>query len=363
VIAHATASLLTYRLDAPVGGSGVASVDLVIVDLADSDGATGLGFTYVLGGGGAATVLAAAREQIERHVRHQPVIPPASLWRRIAAGFNRTGGGPNMLALAAIDVAAWDLEARRRGVPLGVAMGGVSRAVPVYGSGGFTASQQPAEAAAVAAQHAARGLRAVKPRVRGARSDAALLEAVRAAVPDHVHVMADANEKCDLASAHRLLACASDLGVLFVEEPLPSTAVHGYRAIAVSGGAPVATGEHLQGRSAFLPFITERLAAVVQPDLAMAGGLTPMLEVAAIAGAFDLAVSPHFLPGLFAHLAAAVPAVTWLEDFPLLEPLFDGWPDVSPAGTVEPRNVPGHGLTIDEGTRRRFAAGGDPRPT
>jgi L-alanine-DL-glutamate epimerase-like enolase superfamily enzyme len=354
-IQSAAASLLHYRLEKPVGGSGVASIDLVIVDLVDSDGATGLGFSYVLGGGGSETVLAAAREQIARHVINQPLIPPAAVWRRISAGFNRTGGGPNVLALAAIDVAFWDVDARRRGIPLGVAMGGMTRAVPVYGSGGFAPAQSANEAADVAARHAARGLGAVKPRVAGTRADAGLLEAVRAAVPARVHVMADANEKCDLPSAHWLLACAKDLGLLFVEEPLPAAAIEGYRALAAADGAALATGEHLQGRASFLPFITERLVAVVQPDLAMAGGLTPILEVAALCDAFDIAVSPHFLPGLFAHVAAAAPAVTWLEEFPLFEPLFDGWPDLSAHGTLEARNAPGHGLTLDDAMRRRFA--------
>ena len=83
----------------------MSSVDVVVVDLVDSDGVAGLGFTYVIGGSGA-TVLAAAREQIAQHVLGRPSLPPQALWRTIAAGFGRTGLGPNLLALAAIDVAA-----------------------------------------------------------------------------------------------------------------------------------------------------------------------------------------------------------------------------------------------------------------
>jgi len=330
----------------------VSTVDVILVDLIDSDAVTGLGFSYVIGGGGG-TVLAAARELLEQHVLRRPSLQPQALWRKVASGLNRSGLGPNLLALAAIDVAMWDLESRRRSVPLGVAMGGAPRPVAVYGSGGFTASQSPAEAAEAAAAQASRGLGAVKPRVRGARSDDALLSAVRAAVPSSVHVMADANEKCDLAGALWLTAAAKTHGVLFVEEPLPADAVEGYRTLAGSGGAPVAVGEHLQGR-AFHPFIAERLTAVVQPDLAMAGGLTPILEVSTLCGMFGLSVSPHFLPGLFVHLAAATPAVTWLEEFPLLEPLFDGWPETSSEGTMMPREAAGHGLIVPTDVRRRL---------
>jgi hypothetical protein len=66
-------------------------------------------------------------------------------------------------------------------------------------------------------------------------------------------------------------------------------------------------------------------------------------------------VSPHFLPGLFVHVAAVSPAIVWLEQFPLLEPLFDGWPQLSPDGTMSPRDVTGHGLTMPQDIRRRLA--------
>jgi L-alanine-DL-glutamate epimerase-like enolase superfamily enzyme len=144
--------------------------------------------------------------------------------------------------------------------------------------------------------------------------------------------MFDANEKCDLASARVLLDAARDEGALFVEEPLPAGAVEGYRALARAGGAAVAAGEHLQGRQAFHAFLSERLVAVIQPG-----------------------VAPHFLPGLFVHLGAAAPAVTWLEDFPLLEPLFDGWPETQRDGTMAPRDVPGHGISLSAANRRQFA--------
>ena len=356
-IDRAEAVLLHYRLDKPVGGSGVSAVDVVVVDLADSDGAVGWGFTYVIGGQGGAVVLEAARGQLDRHVRGQERVPPPALWRRIAAGFNRTGPGPNMVALAAVDVAAWDLESNRRGIPLAEALGGAARHVPVYGSGGFTAVQSPEAAAETAAAHAARGLGAVKPRARGrGGEDIRVMEAVRSVLPDGVDMMLDANEKCDLVAARRLLGAAREHGVLFVEEPLPADAIEGYRALASSGGAPVAAGEHLQGRTAFLPFLSERLVSVIQPDLAMAGGLTPVVEVARLAEAFDVGVAPHFLPGLFVHVAAAAGAVTWLEEFPLLEPLFEGWPEVREDGRMAPRDAPGHGLVLEDAVRRMYQA-------
>ena len=349
----ARASLLTYKLPQAVGGSGVAAVDVIVVDMIDKDGARGLGFSYVLGGNGG-VAFKAAQEQVTRFVDGQTLPPPPALWRRIAASFNRTGAGPNLIALAAIDVAAWDLFARRQQNPMGVAMGGELRALPVYGSGGFNTVQPPEKAADVAAEQAARGLTAVKPRVKGARSDADVIAAVRAAIPTSVQIMADANEKCDLPSALRLMAMARDHGLLFVEEPLPAHSVEGYRMLAASASAAIATGEHLQTRASFLPFISERIAAVIQPDLAMIGGLTPVLELATLAESFDAIVSPHFLPGLFTQVAAAAPAMRWLEEFPLLEPLFDGWPEIDTKGDLVATSSPGHGLTLNERYRQKI---------
>jgi L-alanine-DL-glutamate epimerase-like enolase superfamily enzyme len=344
-IARADARIHAFKLDKPVGGSGVAAVDVLLVELTDSDGATGLGFSYVLGGG-ANAVLAAAQDQVAKYAAGQQLIPPQALWRKVASGFNRTGLGPNVIALAALDVAMWDLWAKRQNLPLYAAMGGAARAVDVYGSGSFNATQSPQEAVASALPQVERGLRALKPRVKGARSDAALLEAVRKAVPDHVHLMTDANEKCDLASARWLLACARDQGLLFVEEPMPAYAIEGYRTLAAAEPGLVASGEHLQGAHSFQPFIAERLVNTIQPDLAMVGGLTPVLDMCAVASSFDIALSPHFLPGLFVHLACASTCVQWIEEFPLLEAMFDGWPETDGQGRMTPRDVPGHGLTL-----------------
>jgi L-alanine-DL-glutamate epimerase-like enolase superfamily enzyme len=354
-IADARAELWRYRLAAPVGGSGVASVDVLIVTLADAGGRTGFGFSYVLGGRDALP-LTAATGLLERFLTGRPAVHPEVRWREIAASFNRTGAGPYGTALAAIDVAAWDLYAKTLGVPLGVAMGGAARAVPVYGSGFFYAGQDPDEAAAVAVDYVRRGVRAVKPRAAGDPRDAPLLRAVAAAA--NVPLMVDANEKCTPLAAARLVRAAADVGALFVEEPLPAYDLAAYRTLARGAGVPLATGEHLRTLAEAAPFVVEGLCAVIQPDLAAMGGLTPCLRVARFAEACGAEVAPHFLPGLFVHVAAAAPNVTWLEDFPLLEPLFAGLPLMAADGTIVLRDVPGHGLTPADGAREAYRLSG-----
>jgi L-alanine-DL-glutamate epimerase-like enolase superfamily enzyme len=351
-IVSAKAEILELRLDKPVGGSGVAQVDVVIVDISDEEGTTGLGFTYALGGGGS-VALECARTQLDKIVCGQQLAHPSALWGTVASTFNRTGYGPNLIALAAIDLAAWDLYSKRLKVPLASALGGVPRPIRLYGSGGFTATQTAIEAAHVADGYVERGFQAVKPRVQGKISrDSEVLRAVRHTIGDSVAMMVDANEKCDLVSAKQLLFLALDHNVSFVEEPLPAQALSAYRALSAHAPVAIATGEHLQTVAEFLPYFCEGLAAVVQPDLAMMGGITPIMKLCTLAEAFNVAVSPHFLPGLFVHVAASNTSIRQLEDFPLIEPLFEGWPTCDAQGQVTPGTECGHGLRLQRSRRQ-----------
>jgi L-alanine-DL-glutamate epimerase-like enolase superfamily enzyme len=354
-IERADAELWRFHLPVAVGGSGVRSVDLLTLELETDEGRRGLGFSYVIGGADDLP-LAALRVLLERHVAGARVDHPERVWAAIAAGFNRTGGGPYRTALAAIDVACWDLYARVAGVPIGIAMGGAPRRVAAYGSGGFTAHQPPDEAAAVARAHAARGLTAVKPRAAGSPADRELLRAV--ADVEGVALMVDANVRCTPERADELVRAAAETGALFVEEPLPAGDVGGYRRLARSAPVPLACGEHLRTLAAVEPFLHDRLCAFIQPDLQAMGGLTPCLAVARRAAACGIAVAPHFLPGLFVQLAAAAPNLTWLEEFPLLEPLFRGLPQPGPDGAYALPPVAGHGLELDDDARAAYRIAG-----
>ena len=353
-ISHANVELWRFPLAAATGGSGVTSVDIVVVDLESNDGVKGTGFSYVLGSGIGEVVCAATSQLLTRFVAGQPLIPPPALWRRLVESLNRTGRGLSLLGITAIDVAAWDLWAKLRDEPLCLALGGAPRKVPVYGSGGFGPQQAPEKAAEHALNYAGQGYSAVKLRLSGEVSDLERLRAVRDALPPNVHMMADVNEKCDLDKALWLARACAEFGLLWLEEPLPSGNIQGYATLAAASPVAIATGEHLQGAVELAPFLKDCSCAVVQPDLAMMGGITECLRVATIAEYYGLVVAPHFLPSLFVSLAAAAPGVRWLEHFPLLEPLFSNPVEPAADGTLLPPLVPGHGLDWANGARSEF---------
>jgi L-alanine-DL-glutamate epimerase-like enolase superfamily enzyme len=224
----------------------------------------------------------------------------------------------------------------------------------VYGSGGYTPSQDPEEAAEIAAAQGAAGFPLVKLRLVGDRNDEGRIKAVRDALPETVDIAADANEKCDLARAKWLARICADHGLVWLEEPLPAYEYTAQAALARSAPIAIATGEHLQGLSECMPLFESGACAIVQPDFSAMGGISECLRVSLVAEAFGICSAPHFLPGLFVHLAAAAPNVTWLEDFPLLEPLFDIDVRIDERRRMTPGDRPGHGFVLSEAARKEY---------
>lgn len=351
----ADAAFLYLPLKSATGGSGLTGVEVIAVDLTDAEGRTGVGFSYALKGGGRLAV-AAARELAAEHVLGKPADAPMATWRAMDAALNRLGRGLHYLAMAAIDVALWDLHAKQRDITLAAALGGRARRLPVYGSGGFTPTQSPEEAAENAVALIDRGFPLVKPRLNGNRADIARVQAVRDAIPYEADVCVDVTEKTDLNRALWLADALAEIGCLWFEEPLAAHDYAGYAALARTARVPLATGEHHQGTREVMPLFQAGAVSVIQPDLAMMGGITECLRVAWQAEHFGVSVGPHFLPALFVHVASAAPNVTWLEDFPLLEPMFDIDVDVDDKQRMAPGSRPGHGLLWADGARAEFAA-------
>lgn len=352
-IANVNAELWVFPLLGPTGGSGITAVDIIVVDLEDSDGNTGTGFSYVLGGGGS-TVAVACRDLLNRFIVAQTIVPPQIFWRRMAGSLNRLGRGYGYIAIAAIDVAIWDLYSKRLDMPLYEALGGTARTLPVYGSGGFSPMQDPDSAVERSLEYVDMGCTAIKLRVAGQAADWNRIRAVADALPDGVDILADANEKCDLARAQWLVNTLADVNALWLEEPLPAHDTYGFIKLASTSPIPIATGEHHQGVVEIAPLLRSGAVSIVQPDLAMMGGITECLRVASLAEHYNVVVSPHFLPSLFIHVAGAAPSIRWMEDFPLLEPLFDKPVGIDSDGNITPPETPGHGIFWADGAREEF---------
>jgi L-alanine-DL-glutamate epimerase-like enolase superfamily enzyme len=337
------------------GGSGSTAVDLVLTTLTDSDGATGLGFTFGLTGGAGATRYLIDND-LSALVRGSRLDHWPATWEAAWALTHRLGRGHALPALSALDLAVHDLEAKRRGLPLYRHLGAHHDTVEIYGSGRATHGMDIGELIAGTRQYLDEGFRAVKLRAGalGVEEDLARVAAVRTAVGDRVRLMVDCNERLDFPTALWFAQRLRDLDVYWLEEPLRSDDIEGHRRLADQTGVAVAVGEHLLGRFEFAQYVRQGAASVLQPDPPLCGGVTEWRRISTIAQVGSAYLAPHFLPELNVHLALAVPNCPYVEHFPLLDDVLLETITIQDGRAVPPER-PGHGLRFDPDALERYA--------
>lgn len=227
--------------------------------------------------------------------------------------------GPIAQAIAGVDIALWDLVARRAGQPLWRMLGGHTSLVPVYASG-----INPQQPAGMVLQLRAAGHRRFKLKIGfGVERDLANLTAVRAAAGDAAPVMADANQAWTLEQALATVPRLQPHRLVWLEEPLRADAgAAAWRELARVTPIALAAGENLIGQVAFEDALAAGALSVVQPDIAKWGGISGGRRVVERIVAAGRWFCPHFLGAgigqtASAHLLAAYPGVGehtgWLE--------------------------------------------------
>lgn len=346
--------LVVVPLDSARGGSGATSLQVLHVTVRDVDGRTGTGFTYTLTGGveGARTI---TDTLFGPRLAGLDLLDWERVWHELWAVTHRVGRGVALPALSALDIAVWDLRGQAAGLPLFRLLGAQRESVPVYGSGRATHQMSDEELVAGALAYVEEGYRAVKLRggALGIERDLRRVRAVREAVGPDVQIMVDCNERLNLAEAQRLAHRLDEFDVAWLEEPLPSDDVAGHAVLAARSPVPIAAGEHLQGRFEFKQYLDRGAASVLMPDAPLTGGVSEWLRIAALAEAASVPVTPHFLPELHIHLAAAAKSATFVEHFPLLDDLLCETLAVS-GGAAVPPDRPGHGLVWNPDALDRY---------
>lgn len=259
--------------------------------------------------------------------------------------------GPFAQAISGIDLALWDLAARRRKLPLWRLLGGQSGRIKVYASG-----INPAGAARTAEAALARGHRALKLKVGfGTETDLANLAALRAIVGDGMLAI-DANQGWSIDQALEMLPrlAAFDLG--WLEEPIRADRPRGeWRRLRAAAKMPIAAGENISSAEGFKDVLAEDVLGVVQPDIAKWGGLSACAGLARDILKSGKTFCPHYLGGgigllASAHLLAGIGGDGWLEvdanDNPLRD-LFCGPVASVTDGTIVLSEEPGLGFTPD----------------
>jgi L-alanine-DL-glutamate epimerase-like enolase superfamily enzyme len=279
-----------------------------------------------------------------------------------------------------LEAALWDIIGKVSGLPVSVLFGGARRSMPAYASFGELSSPEDRAEAALAA--AAAGFRAVK--IRISRADIptglAAVRATRQAVGDGLDIMVDLNQwwrmpgdisaALDVSAVRRLAGELEELGVLWLEEPLPARDTGGMRALREQTGIRVAGGEMARTMPELLDVLAGGALDVIQPDVVLAVGMLRARTVAELALLGNHWFTPHTWTnglGLLAnlHVAAGVGGGPYLEfpydppgwteqrrDFFLTEPLL-----IDSGGCLAVPDRPGLGAEIDEAAVTRWALG------
>lgn len=238
-------------------------------------------------GSGWPRVVAAAVEDLSRLLIGETVRDVERIGQKIRVALMGHGqtGVVGMGALAAIDMALWDLNAQALGVPVSTLLGGTTRAaVPYY----VHASNVETAKAAVAD-----GVRALK--VGGTKDIVERAFAIRAAVGDDIDLMVDLHGPPWLTTGDAVAIgrALEPLHLLFLEEAVAPDDLAGWKRVRDKVALPLAGGERLATLAEMRPFLENGLFDVVQPDTGRFGGLTQMKKLAAMAEACGILVAPH----------------------------------------------------------------------
>ncbi|MEO8134161.1 MAG: mandelate racemase/muconate lactonizing enzyme family protein [Betaproteobacteria bacterium] len=336
--------------------------ELIGVTVQDESSHTGTGWTFTSDYGGGEAVVALLDTVLVKHVIGRDPMEVETLNDELWHLTHRLGHGITSMAIAAIDIALWDLRARRRGVSLARELGQVRDTVPAYGSGKASPSLPLDELVELSVGYVTAGFNAVKLRVgRQPELDDLRVAAVRKAIGPEVRIMCDANERLDLPAALRLGRKLAEHDIYWLEEPLLTQDLESYRRLRAALPMAIAMGEHIFAARDFLPYITSGAVDVVQPDMCLIGGVTQAMRAGRIADAHGLALAPHFMTDLHVHIAAALPRATYVEFYPFMDDLLAEGLAIKDGAVVVPSR-PGHGVRFTKDSLQRYLvpAGGNP---
>ncbi len=300
----------------------VTSVGIIATHVVRSDGAEGWGFSWTPQIG-AEAVHALLRHDIAAAAVGRPAAPGGA-WQELWEHLHEAGGGGiTTIALAGIDLALWDAEARAADTSVSRMIGRRRDRVRTYGSG-VNLHYSLEELLAQVQRWIDAGFDAVKIKVGrpDLAEDVERVGAVRRLLGPDRALMIDANQRWDLETAAASVNTLSQFDLAWIEEPLRADDLSGHEKLARRIEVPIAIGENLHTVHRFEDFLRAGAAQIVQPNIVRVGGITPFLRIAAVAAAHGAALHPHLLPELSGQLALTL-------DGTVAEPLAE---DVEDAG-------------------------------
>jgi L-alanine-DL-glutamate epimerase-like enolase superfamily enzyme len=238
----------------------------------------------------------------------------ADLWKALEY---QGVGGATQFAIAAVDIAVWDILGKAANLPVYKMLGAFRDSLPVYSMCGwyYDNDDDLSHFKRVISEAVEQGYHAVKIKVgRGSiAEDTRRIRLAQDVLGKDKRVMVDANQVFNRNEALRRGRVYQEMGCFWYEEPLPPQDMDGYAELAKELDMRIATGENLNTKYAFADLISRRGADVVQPDNRRAGGVTEWMEIAAIADANGLELASHGGGATNLNMLLAMPNAIYME--------------------------------------------------
>ena len=328
---------------------------LILIDLHTEEGVVGRSYLEPYLESSARYIAPAVRDLAE--ARKGKPIRPLDDFQAARKSLNLIGyEGVAMIAVAGLDMAAWDALAKAAGLPLAELLGGSVGEVPAYNSNGLWLTDVKSLAREAQELVAEGGFRGLKLRLGRERlsDDVQAIRAVREAVGGDVKLMVDFNQGLTLGDALHRCHALDDEGLYWFEEPTTYNNLAGYAQLTRELKTPVQLGENFYGPRELARAVQMGAGDYVMPDLMRIGGVSGWLRAAPIAAAMGIEVSTHLYPEAAAHLMRVTETAHWLEWQDWANPVLAEPFAIADGRLAIPRR-PGCGIEWDESAVRRFA--------
>ncbi|MCI0527278.1 MAG: mandelate racemase/muconate lactonizing enzyme family protein [Nitrospira sp.] len=331
-----------------------SAMELLLAEVSTDEGVTGVGYSYTIGQGGKAAKMILDEDLIPL-ILGEDSSNIERIWQKMWWGIHAVVGGISPVAIATIDIALWDLKAKRANLPLYKLLGGYRDQISVYNTEGGWLNMSLEEIKEEAVKAVEEGFPGIKLKVgkEDPLEDVKRVGEVRKLIGDSVKLMVDVNQRWTSTEAISRGKQLEEFNIFWLEEPLPHDDVSGHATLKAHLTVPIALGESLYTKQAFKAYLEQNAVSILQPDVGRVGGITEWMKIVALAEAWNLPVAPHFLMEIHFHLAAAIPHAMFVEYIPQLDPILEE-PFKIKRGVFELPQVPGHGIRFDKDKLRAY---------
>lgn len=321
---------------------------LILIDLQTEEGIVGRSYLepYLKD---AARYIVPAVHDLARSRKGSP-IRPLDDFQSARKALNLVGyEGLSMIAIAGLDMAAWDALAKAAGLPLAEFLGGSIGPVQAYNSNGLWLTDVAGLTREATELIAEGDFTALKLRLgrEALNDDLQAIRSVREAVGGGVKLMVDFNQGLTLGDALHRCHALDDEGLFWFEEPITYNNLQGYAQLARELKTPVQLGENFYGPRELSRALEMQAGDYVMPDLMRIGGVSGWMRSVPIAAALGVEVSTHLYPEVAAHLMRVTETAHWLEWQDWANPILK-----EPFGVEKGRIIvpdrPGCGIEWDE---------------